>query len=186
MSSGQWRPQRAPREELTDGDLRLRRWRLSDVEVLHSLIEANVGHLRPWMSWIVHEPVDITARRSLLKSWEVGWRELSDFPYLITVDDRPAGSAGLHLRQGRGVFDIGYWVDEQHIGRGVATRCAQLLAREALSIPGVNAVEIHHDVYNIASSRVAEKAGFVAVADYEREPEVPDGGRVFRRWVAVR
>ena len=150
------------------------------------MIARNVDHLRPWMAWIAREPGVLGDREALLSSWEDSWDKRDDFACAILCDDAVVGSAGLHVRQGRGVLDIGYWVDVDHLGRGIATRTARLLADEALAHDDVHAVEIHHDVYNVASGRVAEKAGFTAVADYEREPEGPGGCGVFRRWMRVR
>lgn len=178
-----WKPSRAPNDELSDGVVSLRRWRIGDAETLHGLIADNVEHLRPWMPWISAEPAPVVARVELIESWDAAWESRSEFPVAIVVAREIIGSAGLHRRQGRGVLDIGYWISAAHTRRGFVTRAAKLLASDALSLPDVRAVEIHHDVYNVASGRVAERAGFTAVADYEREPEVPDGGRVFRRWV---
>lgn len=187
MSGGEpWKPVRAPREELSDGVVSLRRWRVDDADTLHGLIGENLEHLRPWMAWIAAEPLPIGERVALLRSWDATWRTRTDFPVAVVVEGQIVGSAGWHCRQGRGVLDIGYWIGASHTGHGFVTRAATLLATEALSLPDVRAVEIHHDVYNVASARVAMRAGFTAVADYEREPEVPDGGRVFRRWVLSR
>lgn len=177
---------RAPNDEMSDGVVSLRRWQVDDAETLHRLIGENIGHLRPWMAWIADEPAQIDARVALIESWDAAWRSRSEFPFAIVVAGEIVGSAGLHCRRGRGVLDIGYWIGASHTGHGYATRTATLLATEALALPDVRAVEIHHDVYNVASARVAERAGFTAVADYEREPEVPDGGRVFRRWMLSR
>lgn len=181
-----WTPERSPNEHLGDGVVSLRRWNVADAETLHRLIGENIDHLRPWMAWIDAEPASVSERVSLIRSWDAAWESGSDFPVAITVGGQVVGSAGLHCRQGRGVLDIGYWIATDHTRRGYATRTAALLAVAALALPDVRAVEIHHDVYNVASARVAERAGFSAVADYEREPEVVDGGRVFRRWVLSR
>lgn len=187
VSSGEpWKPEHAPADQVTDGVVSLRRWHVDDAETLHRLISANVEHLRPWMAWIAAEPVPISERAALLRSWVASWESREEFPMAVVVDGQVIGSSGLHCRQGRGVLDIGYWIAAEHTCNGYATRVAALLAAEALALPDVRAVEIHHDVYNVASAGVAERAGFTAVADYEREPEVVDGGRVFRRWVLSR
>ena len=185
-SEEQWKPERAPSDSLSDGVVSVRRWRIDDAETLHRLIGENIDHLRPWMAWIASEPVPVRERVSLLQSWDVSWKSRAEFPVAVVVDGHVIGSAGLHCRRGRGVLDIGYWIAALHTGNGYATRAATLLASEALSMPDVHAVEIHHDVYNVASGRVAARTGFSAVTDYEREPEVPDGGRVFRRWVLTK
>lgn len=164
----------------------MRRWRPDDAEVMHALITANVGHLRPTMPWIAHEPLALEARRALLTEWEAAFDGHRDFAYLVLEGTEPAGSAGLHARRGTGVLEIGYWVDGARNGRGLATAAARMLADAALALDGVTAVEIHHDAGNPASGRVAEKCGFVQVSTYARDPEAPGDSGVAVRWVRTR
>jgi RimJ/RimL family protein N-acetyltransferase len=153
---------------------------------MHSLVTANIDHLRPWMPWIAHEPLTEGDRRSLLAEWESAWAARTDFAYLLEMDGVPVGSAGLHSRRGRGVLEIGYWVSATTTGRGVATAAASALARHALAMHDVHAVEIHHDSANIASGRVAEKAGFTQVSTYRREVTAPGESGTSVRWVLSR
>lgn len=154
--------------------------------MMHALITANIDHLRPTMPWIAHEPLTVEARRSLLAEWETAFDSRRDFAYLLLDGTEPAGSAGLHTRQGTGVLEIGYWVAATRNGRGLATAAACLLAEAALALEDVNAVEIHHDAGNPASGRVAGKSGFAQVSTYAREPEAPADSGVAVRWVRVR
>lgn len=179
-------PAVAPADELIDAPNRLRRWRPSDARVLDDLIVDNIDHLRPTMAWIAGEPSSLSDRDSLLREWDASWEARRDFTYLIEHEGEPAGSAGLHVRRGAGVLEIGYWVAHDRIGRGIASTAARLLAGAAFGIPGVHAVEIHHDAYNAASGRVAEKAGFTAIAYYPRTPDAPDDSGTARRWVMLR
>jgi RimJ/RimL family protein N-acetyltransferase len=55
---------------------------------------------------------------------------------------------------------IGYWTAKGARGRGVATRATRLLARWAVTEGGVERLELTTHPENIASQRVAEKAGF--------------------------
>ncbi|MFM8795095.1 MAG: GNAT family N-acetyltransferase; N-acetyltransferase [Acidimicrobiales bacterium] len=182
----EWVPSTGILDTLTDRRVTLRRWRADDAEVMHGLITANLDHLRPTMPWIAHEPLAVEARRALLAEWETAFDSRRDFAYLLLDGSEPAGSAGLHTRQGAGVLEIGYWVAAVHTGQGLATAAARLLAEAALELADVSAVEIHHDARNPASGRVAEKAGFAQVSTYAREPEAPADSGVAVRWVRVR
>ena len=182
----EWAPSTGILDTLTDGRVTLRRWRTDDAGVMHALITANSEHLRPTMPWIAHEPLTLEERRTLLAEWETAFDSRRDFAYLLLDGSEPAGSAGLHTRQGAGVLEIGYWVAAAHTGQGLATTAARLLAEAALALEDVSAVEIHHDARNPASGRVAENAGFVQVSTYAREPEAPADSGVAVRWVRVR
>lgn len=56
---------------------------------------------------------------------------------------------------------IGYWVATEARGRGVATSALVLLSRWALREGAVERLELTTHPENVASQRVAEKAGFV-------------------------
>ena len=59
------------------------------------------------------------------------------------------------------IGNLGYWVRSTAAGRGVATQAARLMARFAFEQVGLHRVEILAAIPNIASQRVAEKAGAV-------------------------
>lgn len=59
------------------------------------------------------------------------------------------------------VTEIGYWVSPTARGRGVMTEATQILARWVLDDMGFARVELRIAPENVASLRVAEKAGFV-------------------------
>jgi RimJ/RimL family protein N-acetyltransferase len=56
---------------------------------------------------------------------------------------------------------IGYWVKREAHGRGVATRALKLVSRYAIAERGAGRVQLFTEPGNVASQRVAEKAGFV-------------------------
>ena len=181
-----WTPRVFPAEQLEGGGIVLRRWRPADAGVLHSLVTANIDHLRPWMPWIAHEPVTMEDRHKLLVEWERSWEEGLEFTYVIEKDGTSTGSAGLHARQGKGVLEIGYWVSATAVGGGVATAAARVLADHAFTLADVHSVEIHHDAANVASGRVAEKAGFERRMSYAREISAPGESGTTVKWVLSR
>ncbi|MEK6276073.1 MAG: GNAT family N-acetyltransferase [Actinomycetota bacterium] len=67
------------------------------------------------------------------------------------------GAIGVRLGE---IGAIGYWIAKEARGRGIATRATRLLSRWALKDGGVQRLQLMTDPTNIASQRVAEKAGF--------------------------
>jgi RimJ/RimL family protein N-acetyltransferase len=59
-----------------------------------------------------------------------------------------------------GVVDIGYWVCPEARGRGAASRALVLLSRWAFDELGAGRVQVKVEPGNVASLRVAQKAGF--------------------------
>jgi len=80
---------------------------------------------------------------------------------MAIADHETGGLVGaIELRLGE-EGSIGYWVAPRVRGRGVATRALILLARWAVTEGGVERLVLTTHPENIASQRVAEKAGFV-------------------------
>jgi ribosomal-protein-serine acetyltransferase len=152
-----------PAETLRQGSVTLRRWRAADAELCCRLVRESLDHLKPWMPWATDD-YGAAQAAEFLQRCEDGWAEGIQFGYLILADGEPAGSAGLHARIGPGGLEIGYWVHPAFINRGVATAAAAALTEAAVSRPGVDRVEIHHDVLNQASGRVPEKLGYEHVS----------------------
>jgi len=101
---------------------------------------------------------------------------------IVTRTGEVVGSTGLMTRMGPGVLEIGYWLHTGHAGRGYATAAARALADVGLVQPGVESVLIRHDAANVASGRVAEKAGFVRIAEIASTIDVPEGSGIEVRW----
>jgi ribosomal-protein-serine acetyltransferase len=143
---------------------------------LNRAVEESLDHLRPWMPWVAFEPLSIEARRDLIQAWEREETEGAGTVFGIFVDDQVAGGCGLHRRIGPGGFEIGYWVHQRAIRRGIATTAARLLTDAAFGVPSTTHVEIHHDKANTASAAVPRRLGYRFVA--ERADEVTAPGEV--------
>lgn len=148
-----------------ENDLILRRWVVDDAEALAQAVAESSDHLRPWMSWMAEEPQTLAQRRALLVEWERDWSENGDVVLGIFLAERIAGSCGLHRRRGPGVLELGYWIHSSFTRRGCATAVARLLTDTAFSVPGIAAVEIHHDKANTRSAAIPSRLGFRFVSE---------------------
>lgn len=59
------------------------------------------------------------------------------------------------------LFEIGYSLDRQYWGQGLATEMAEALVNYGFTTPNITAIVACTQLPNIASQRVLEKAGFV-------------------------
>jgi RimJ/RimL family protein N-acetyltransferase len=161
-------------EHLEGYGVTLRRWRPEDADVLHNAVLESVEHLRPWMEWASHEPLSLEQRRTMLEGWERDWRAGGDVAYGIYVDGKSvAGGCGLHHRAGPDTLEIGYWTHPAFLRRGIATATSRLLTDTAFSIPGIDAVEIHHDQANRRSRGVPQGLGYEFVGETPDERVAP-------------
>ena len=100
-------------------------------------------------------------------SWDSGQR--AEFLVAETGAGTRLGRVALDLRpHDPGAGEIGYWMDPRARGRGVATAAVQTLCRWAFGARNLTLIEWRCEVGNIASRRVAEKAGFLIEATLRR------------------
>jgi RimJ/RimL family protein N-acetyltransferase len=85
--------------------------------------------------------------------------EESAFAILDRASGELLGGIGARVYD-MAVVEIGYWVRAGVRGRGVATRALALVARHAFDELGADRVQLTTEPNNLASQRVAEKAGF--------------------------
>jgi RimJ/RimL family protein N-acetyltransferase len=90
------------------------------------------------------------------------------------------GRVGLRLGEA-GAAEVGYWVDPRARKRGVATAAVRAVCQWAVATTDLELIEWRCEAGNVASRRVAEKAGFLIEATL-RKRRVRDGGRV-DEWV---
>jgi len=160
-------------ERIEGSGLLVRRWREEDAGVLERAVTESVAHLRPWMDWVVQEPMTIQARRKLILAWERDWLAGGDVTLGIFREGVVVGGTGLHRRVGPSGLEIGYWVHPAFLRQGIASRAAALVADAAFTVPGIEFVEIHHDKANVASGAVPARLGFTLVDEHTRPHTAP-------------
>lgn len=160
-------------ETLDAGPITLQRWTVERIDDLDRAIVESLTELNPFMPWATldHDPEATTG--FIVRShdeWDAG----ENFNYaMLTPAGDVVGGCGLMTRLGPGVYEIGYWVHSAYAGKGLATAAVLALKQAGLAQPGIDRVEIHHDVENPASGRVAAKAGFHQVGRVEVEKKAP-------------
>ena len=157
------------------------------------LVNANLAHLRPWMSW-AQQPVTLEEQAGRCLKAHQRFLNSEDLMYLIFGAGRLIGACGLHrIDWSVPVGDIGYWLGEDAQGQGYATEVAGALTELALKAPeagglGFRRLEIRTDARNLRSAAVAVKLGFEREAVLKRnaaDPQQPQRLRdtlVFARW----
>lgn len=70
------------------------------------------------------------------------------------------GSIALHVPEDSPA-SVGYWLASDARGRGIATEAVRLILGWAFDTIGLARVELYAQKGNVASQRVAERAGFM-------------------------
>jgi RimJ/RimL family protein N-acetyltransferase len=138
---------------LSDGPVTLRAWRRDDSD---SIVECLDGDPEITI-WLDQVPQPYTRADALAY---IGGLGESAFAVTDTETGRILGSVGVRFSDTGDVGEIGYWMRSDARGQGLMTRALALIARWAFDEGGAARVQLRADVENVASRRVAEKAGF--------------------------
>lgn len=146
-------------------------------QAVNEAIRESFDTLERWMAWADHIPSVEETHARLVRSRR---QFMADKDYQLHIfssaPERFVGSAGLHprLRDARR-REIGYWIRDTATGQGYATEAVQAIAAAAFESLYLTALEIRASARNVASHRVAERAGFVLDAVVSDGRIDPDG-----------
>jgi RimJ/RimL family protein N-acetyltransferase len=118
--------------------------------------------------------------RSFLARVDRGWTSETEAVFVVegANDGEPLGLVELHLTTGDpALASLGYWVRAEVRGRGVATLAVLLVAHWAFDELGVYRLELTTAPDNVASQRVAERAGFTREGMLRGWMATPSGRR---------
>ncbi|MFF7187348.1 GNAT family N-acetyltransferase [Streptomyces sp. NPDC008222] len=171
-----------PSQTIECGDFVLRRWRgQSDFAPAFKLIEESLDHLRPWMPWVACHSEKST--RDFLAKSESKWASGEAYNYAITKDGTVIGMCQICRGAEPQGWRMGYWLHPAATGQGIATRATAAMVTEMFALPGVEYVEITHDLANTSSGAVPRRLGFTEVRREQATPsEAPSGSGIEVLW----
>jgi RimJ/RimL family protein N-acetyltransferase len=137
-------------EALRDGELRLRPWVPADLPEL--VAAANDPEIGRWMPAIPYPYLRADGEAYLRRSTG------RDGAFAIVDEERLVGGIAVSARKWKRA-EVGYWVRADARGRGIGSRALALVSEWAFA-HGYRRLQLHADVDNLASQRVAEKAGY--------------------------
>jgi RimJ/RimL family protein N-acetyltransferase len=163
-----------PPERIKEPPILLRRYLATDVQALLEAVSTSSDHLRPWLSWASVEPLEPGLKTFISGSIET-FNSGENFDYAIWDDAESTliGGAGLHPRLGPGRIEIGYWVRDSWLRRGVASAAARALTTAAFQLQGLDEVQIHCDEANVASAGIPRGLGFRLLRTVQEEAQAP-------------
>ena len=112
--------------------------------------------------WHVSLANSVDEARDLIERWQSGWPHESEGNWaLVDPDDGLLGRValkGLDLHSGEA--GVAYWMCAAARGRGLCPRAVIALSQWAFQDAGFHRLHLAHSTLNLASCRVADKAGF--------------------------
>ncbi len=145
----------------------LRPLRTGDVAEMRRTLRANATHLRPWSVAPApgEDPSSLASVSRAVLQHRREWKRGHTFVLVIAPrgdDNRIIGRIALGGVL-RGAFQnayLGYWIDQEHQGRGLMTEAVRATTSFAFSAAGLHRVQAAVMPRNAGSLRVLEKAGY--------------------------
>jgi ribosomal-protein-serine acetyltransferase len=134
----------------------LRPYTVQDAEALFGVIDANRVRLARWFHW-VDDATDPASQVSFIESRGADGRSLDANG--IWVGEELAGACDLMIRGADDVGELGFWLDEAFVGRGLVTRAAQALINRGYESEGLHRMQLRAGVDNLRSRAVAKRLG---------------------------
>ncbi|HKO92939.1 MAG TPA: GNAT family protein [Polyangiaceae bacterium] len=152
-----------PPERYAQPQFVLRCRRPGDGAAVSEAINASYEHLKTFMAWAKPEQ-SVERSEQLSREFHAKWLQATDFPLAIwdQQEARILGGCGYHLREGPlelGNAEIGMWIRADAAGAGLGTAALGALLRWGFSEWPWLRLSWRCSSANLASQRVAEKAG---------------------------
>jgi len=157
--------------EIRVGDLLLRPPRQTDLTaVVAACTDPEIPRFIPFIPAAYSEQDG----RAWLANVERKWRDSDERTFAIVEhkSDRLLGVVTIRLWDGG---SIGFWLGREARAKGVMTEAVKAVVKWARSEHAIERLYIITHPDNVASQRVAEKAGFIRVGVTTHEPPFHDG-----------
>ena len=134
----------------------LRPYTPADADTLYGLIDSNRVRLARWFHW-VDDATDVTSQTAYIESRVDDGRSLDGNG--IWVGEDLAGGCDLMINGSDDMGELGFWLDEAFVGRGLITRAAQALMARGYESEGLHRTQLRAGVDNLRSRAVAKRLG---------------------------
>ncbi len=137
----------------------IRPMKVEDAEEVYNTIVKNREHLLKWFEWPdIYKSVDDA--KAFLENFSYE-NPYEHYGLGIWENERYIGSVALLRGSEQNKHsEVGYWLAESHMGRGIMTRAVLALLKVVFNDFGMHKVNIKCVVYNLKSIAVPERLNF--------------------------
>jgi ribosomal-protein-serine acetyltransferase len=150
-----------PHEYLrVDDECELRFLSEEDAPALFNLADENRARLRQWLPW-VDSTTTVEHELAFIRTIRIQYEIDGRCSYKILYKGQLAGTVGYnYIDWINRKTELGYWLAENFVGRGLITRACHTLINHAFYDLDLNKVEIHCATNNVRSCAVPQRLGF--------------------------
>ena len=118
-----------------------------------------IDALNNWevVKWLVKIPSPYTAENA--DDWITQFSK-DNYAFNIYLDDHVIGGIGLEWENKHSVYALGYWLDQEHWGKGYTTEACKKLLNYAAQDLKITKIKSAYLINNNKSAKVLKKLGF--------------------------
>jgi ribosomal-protein-serine acetyltransferase len=159
--------------ELADG-LVLHATTAADAPEAFAVVEAERQRLREWLPW-VDDTVDVGIESDYLRTVEDANASGTAVHATLRMAGAFCGFVGLRIDALHRSAEVGYWLSERFVGRGVMTRAVAAMIDVAFGDLGLHRFELLAATGNQRSRAIAERLGLTLEGIRREAEELPSG-----------
>jgi RimJ/RimL family protein N-acetyltransferase len=147
----------------TDGVITVRPYQQEDAPEVYAAVNESQNEVAHWL--VELKGLSLNDVQDYIASQPQKWNEDNAFNFVVLESDsnKIVGGCGLtQINRRHRLCNLYFWIRTSVTGHGYATRAVVLMARFAFDSLGMQRMEIVIEPENLASLRVAEKAGAIS------------------------
>jgi ribosomal-protein-serine acetyltransferase len=154
-----------------------------DADEAFAVVDAERERMREWLPW-VDGTIDVSVEREFLRGIEAVNAAGAGMHATLRLDGTFCGVVGLRLDLLHRSAEIGYWLSERYVGRGLMIRSVAAMFDAGVGPLGMHRLELLAAMGNARSRRIAERLG-MSFEGVRREAEELASGFVDLAMYAV-
>ncbi len=147
-----------------DSQIELRMLRVSQAQAYYHVLSNNRRYISQWEGWVASSTLESTIHyiRTMNDQYTRGYGFAAAIYYREgqLVPFQLVGNTSYRINRENRSVEIGYWLSESYVGRGIVTRSAHALIEQAFVHDDLNRVIIRSALGNLRSCAIAERLGF--------------------------
>lgn len=144
-----------------DAEIELRLLQQKNDDEIFRLVDRSRPYLGRFLPW-VEGVASAEDYKQIIPLWLQQFADNKGFQSGIFYKGNFVGMIGFHpIDWGTNMTAIGYWLAEEHQGKGIMTCCCQKVMEIGFLEYGLNRLEIRCDPENVKSRAIPERLGFV-------------------------
>jgi len=132
-----------------------------DALEVYAVVDSNREYLREWLPWVDTTDSPIVTE-NVIAEWATEYENKTDVILGIFEKGEYLGSIGLHgMKTANNSGMVGYWLAENHQGRGIMSDCVRALVNFGFHTLELNRIYIYCASENTKSRAIPERLGFL-------------------------